>query len=148
MPTVAGPSVLEQYVDFVPPPGFRKRINFLLSSVPRQYLVGLESIVLTNRLALAQTQQAQVLHGERGDYTVGEAKGVYYGATRSTAPFVLLLVDNICRLLPDWVYRVPVVFDLQISKTLFHEIGHHIDLTHQPASGSLEGNAALWHRKL
>jgi hypothetical protein len=41
--------MVESYRDFEPPPNFRQTIENLVKCVPAQYLVGLKTILLTNR---------------------------------------------------------------------------------------------------
>ncbi len=40
--------VVEGYKDYLPPRGVRRTIEKLLSSLPKHYISGLESVVLTN----------------------------------------------------------------------------------------------------
>jgi hypothetical protein len=144
----AQPRILEHYVNFVPPNSLRKRVDKLVGVVPRTYLTGLLHIALTNSLAIPSKERVRILHGRKRDYTVAEAKGIYYAANYSSAAYILILVDNTSRNIPRWMFRVPFFADFITCKILFHEIGHHIDLTHSPTSGNLEDNAERWCKKL
>jgi hypothetical protein len=46
---VSAPNIVEAYRDYVPPQSVRPIIEDLLKTVPPRYLVGLQSIILTNQ---------------------------------------------------------------------------------------------------
>ena len=46
--------VVEGYKDYLPPRGVRRTIEKLLSSLPKHYISGLESVVMTNAGAVGR----------------------------------------------------------------------------------------------
>jgi hypothetical protein len=58
-PQSTGPTVIESYRNFEPPSTFKLSVETLLGHVPAKYLVGLKSIVLTNRAGLTRDERRQ-----------------------------------------------------------------------------------------
>ena len=52
-----GPMIVENYHDYTPPPKTRETVELLLSYVPPEYLVGLQSIVLSNIEAFSRKER-------------------------------------------------------------------------------------------
>jgi len=142
------PQVIENYRDFKPPVQLRVQVEQLLHAVPPKYLVGLKTVLLTNRSALTRDQRRQKVSGRKGKYALAEARGAYYRATKSSPAYVLLLVDNILSAWSSWLLRVPYFRYSVLSETLYHEIGHHIHAVHQPVYDGEENVAEGWQRKL
>jgi hypothetical protein len=142
------PQVIENYRDFKPPVQLRVQIEQLLHAVPPKYLVGLKTVLLTNRSALTREQRRQKVSGRKGKYALAEARGAYYRSTKTSPAYVLLLVDNILSPWPSWWLGVPYLRYSVLSETLYHEIGHHIHAVHQPVYDGQENVAESWQRKL
>jgi hypothetical protein len=142
------PEIVDGYRDYQPPPEFRKLVENLLKSVPSNYLVGLNTIVLTNQSALTRDQRRQKIWGRNRKYPLAEARGAYYEATRSRPASVWLLVDNILKSEPPWVLRAPLLRYNALSNVLYHEVGHHIHAVHRPIYQGKENVAEDWSRKL
>jgi hypothetical protein len=142
------PQIIENYRDFAPPRQVRPLIEDLLSTVPPHYLVGLKTVLLTNRNALTRDQRRQKVSGRKGKYSLAEARGAYYRPTRSSPAYVLLLIDNILSPWPSWILRVPYFRYMTLAEVLYHEIGHHIHALHQPVHDGKENVAEDWQRKL
>src|SRR5580693_3762752 len=87
--------IIENYRDYVPPAKLVRLVENLLASVPKKYLVGLRTIVLTNRSGLTKNQQRQKIWGRKGKSKLADARGAYYRATTSRPASVWLYVDNI-----------------------------------------------------
>lgn len=142
------PQVIENYRDFEPPLHLRAEVEQLLRAVPPKYLVGLKTVLLTNRGALTRDQRRQKVFGRKGKYALAEARGAYFRATNSSSAYVLLMVDNILGAWSSWLLRVPYFRYSVLSETLYHEIGHHIHAVHQPVYDGEENVAESWRRKL
>jgi hypothetical protein len=52
-----GPVIVDSYRDFEPPPNFRRLIETLLLYIPPKYLIGLKTVVLTNRAGLTRDKR-------------------------------------------------------------------------------------------
>jgi hypothetical protein len=146
---VLRPELVENYRDFEPPAGFRSLVEDLLQSVPPKYLVGLKTIVLTNRDALSRDQRKQKVWSRNRKVRLAEARGAYYKATRTSPASVTLYVDNILAShVPPWITKVPLLRYCDLDTVLFHEIGHHIHAAHVPIYDGKENVAEDWSRTL
>ena len=102
------PEVIESYRDYEPPAQIRKMVDNLLSYVPPKYLVGLKTIVLTNRSALTRDKRRQKIWSRGRKYCLAESLGSYSRAWKSSPAIVWLYVDNIVSPDPAWVLRTPL----------------------------------------
>jgi hypothetical protein len=144
----ACPEIVESYRDFEPPPNFRRTIETLLRYVPPNYVVGLKTIVLTNRASLTSKQRKQKTWSRNHKVRLAECLGSYHRATRTAPAAVWLYVDNIVKSGVGWWYRVPVLRYIVASDVLYHEIGHHIHAVHRPVYEGKENVAEDWSGRL
>lgn len=142
------PFIVESYRDFVPPPNFKQCVETLLRYVPAEHLVGLKTIVLTNRAGLTSRKRKQKVWSRNRKVQLATALGSYSHASRTTSAEVWLYVDNIVEAGIAWWYRIPVLRYLVASDVLYHEIGHHIHATHVRVYNGPENVAEDWSRKL
>jgi hypothetical protein len=144
----SGPTqrLAESYREFEPPSGFKRNIETLLRYVPPEYLIGLKSIVLTNRAGLTRNKRKQKIWSRNRKVRLAEALGSYTHSTKSSPASVWLYVDNIVEAGSAWRYTVPVFRYVVTGKVLYHEIGHHISATHRPVHR--ENVADYWSHKL
>jgi hypothetical protein len=147
-PKRIAPTVLESYREFEPPENFRKTIETLLRYVPDEYLLGLRTIILTNRTALSKDQRRRKVWSHNRKILLADARGAYEYRSNSSPPTIWLYVDNICRTEPSWWRRVPLLRYMIPSDVLYHEIGHHIHATRNPVFEEPEAVAGDWTRKL
>jgi hypothetical protein len=145
--TTAGPAVVESYRDFEPPPNFRRLIETLLLYIPPKHLIGLKTIVLTNRSGLTRDQRRQKVWSRNRKILLAEASGSYSRATKSSPATVWLYVDNLVRN-AGWMLRVPFFCYMMPGDVLYHEVGHHIHTVHKPIHEERENVAEDWSRKL
>jgi hypothetical protein len=142
------PEIVENYRSFEPPANFNKMLEELLDAVPAKYFVGLRSIVLTNQSALTRDQRRQKVWSRNRKIRLADARGCYYGATKSSPATVWLYVDNILRSEPPRFRRMPILRYDALGTVLYHEIGHHIHAVHQPVYEGKENVAEDWSKKL
>jgi hypothetical protein len=116
--------------------------------VPKKYLVGLETIVLTNRAALPRDKRRQKVWGRKRKVHLAEALGSYYRASKSSPATVWLYVDNILEAEASWWEWIPVLRYMCPAEVLYHEIGHHIHAVHRPIYDGRENVAEDWSRRL
>jgi len=138
------PEIVEAYRDFDPPPNFKRSVETLLNYVPQKYLVGLTTIVLTNREGLTRSKRRQKVRSRNHKVRLAESLGSYYRATKSTPATVWLYVDNIVKSGIGWWNRAPVLRYLVVGQVLYHEIGHHIHAVHRPEYAEKEDVAENW----
>jgi hypothetical protein len=145
---LSGLSIVESYRDFEPPPNFKENITTLLRYVPPNYLIGLRTIVLTNRAGLDRNKRRQKVWSRRRKVRLAESLGSYYHATRTSPAAVWLYVDNIAESGIGWWNRLPVLRYLVAGQVLYHEIGHHIHAEHRPVHAEKEDVADDWGARL
>jgi hypothetical protein len=142
------PEIIENFRDFEPPANFGNIVDDLVRYVPPEFLLGLQSITLTNRIALSRNQKRQKTWSRNRKIRLADALGYYTPATRSSRAAVVLYVDNITQGWPGWLGRVPLVRYMPAGEVLYHEIGHHIHAAHLPVYEGKEDVADYWRRKL
>ena len=134
----------ERYGATRPRPWFRRSVQAMLKSVPRQYLIGLESVVLSESSFLTSKQ----LRVEGRSVPENRCLSFYHLATRDRKAWIELIVDNIGAEYPSWLRRLPLLRDLPVSSALFHEIGHHIEATSVRGTRAGESRAEKWETTL
>ncbi len=152
MPGSTGPTIVESYRDFEPPENFRQTVETLLKFVPTKYLLGLKTIVLTNRAALSRDRRRKKTWSRNRKMRVADALGSYTRPGRSSPASVWLYVDNMVSAMVgedfSWWNRGPFFRYLGVSEVLYHEIGHHIHSVHEPIYDGRENVAEDWKRRL
>jgi hypothetical protein len=143
-----GPEIVESYSDFEPPRNFRRNVETLLRYVPPKFLIGLKTIVLTNREGLTRNKRRQKVWSRNHKIRLADALGSYSRATRSSPATVWLYVDNIVRAEGPAFRFFPVLRYLVQGEVLYHEIGHHIHTEHRPVYEEREDTADDWKDKL
>jgi hypothetical protein len=144
------PEIVESYKDFSPPTQVRRILQELLRYVPPEYLIGLRTILLTNKASLNRASRRKTTWSRKRKIVLADALGYYSQATRSSPAFVCLHVDNILERYPAPAIslRLPFVRYIFFSEVLYHEIGHHIHKTCRPVFDGKENVAEDWSRKL
>lgn len=119
-----------------------------LASVPSGRLAGLESVTLRDleNLTRREKRGRPVRGGKRRSLT--EVFGVYYPGDSKQAARIELFVDNIFSRGSRWMQRINFVRDLYFTRTLYHEIGHHIHSTSAPEYEDREKVAKKWQERL
>jgi hypothetical protein len=135
----------ENYKDYQPPRFVHRTVANLLACVPKQYLTGLQSVVLTNAKAIGKGKTTRV-EGKR--YNRHECLGFYHPGRRGQAPWIEIVLDNIIADVPNIFLYLPAVRNLIFNQMLFHEIGHHMDSTIGAPARSGEAAAEAWKERL
>jgi hypothetical protein len=121
--------ITENYGNWVPPVDVREIVERLVMSVPERHLAGLGSIVLTTTTASNRSfRRRKVKHRGRKRSKL-ESNGSYQPAWPGHPAFIQLYVNNILAQYPRPASRISFIRELLLANTLFHEIGHHIQLT-------------------
>ena len=137
--------VVDGYKDYLPPRGVRRTIEKLLCSLPKHYISGLESVVLTNAGAVGRGKTTR--YGDR-KYNLRDCRGFYYGQPANGKPWIEIIVDNIIPDWPQWVLRVPLIREVLFAPILFHEVGHHLNATIGSIGRGEESAAEEWCERL
>jgi len=143
-----GPEIVENYNDFTPPASFRKLLVDLLRAVPSKYLVGLKTVILSNKSALTRDQRKRKLWSRKRKIRMADALGSYQAAWSSAPASITLYVDNIVGREPGFIWKIPALRYLPIAPVIYHEIGHHIHAVHEPVYKGKEDVADYWSRRL
>lgn len=143
-----GPTIVESYRDFEPPATFRHSVETLLRYVPPKYLVGLRTIVLTNRAGLTKAKRKRKVWSRNRKVRLAESLGSYSHASKSSPATVWLYVDDIVASGPKLWRWVPVLRYMVPGQVLYHEIGHHIHTVHRRVHEGRENVADDWSIKL
>lgn len=110
--------------------------------MPSHYFDGLGKIVLTNSTALPSNRRKHVRRqSKRGPQYV---LGTYYRASRGQPARIEMYIDNIVRQYPPWSLCLPLLCDILLGETFFHELGHHLHRTKRPEYRNPELVADDW----
>lgn len=121
-----GPRIVENYREYTPPFEIVPTIRRALKVVPKKYLVGLDRIVLTNAGGLPRRRRRKKTWSRKRKVLIKTALGVYRGG------HIEIFVDNIVGSDGKWPYSRRQCYLFEISRVLFHEIGHHIHRSKRP----------------
>jgi len=141
------PEIVEAYRDYDPPCDVKGIISLLLRHVPRENLVGLTTILLTNREALSRDRRRKKTWSRNHKIRVADALGLYCGATTRAGATIHLHVDNILRSYPKSFLWFKPMLNVCFSDVLYHELGHHVHATRRPEYRGKEDVADTWKRK-
>lgn len=137
--------VVQQLATYQPPVEVGRAVESLLAHVPRQYLSGLEVVVLRAEAGLVRIEKRRRRRWlGRGEFILG----CYFRSTAKRKARIELFVDRICDKWPPSLMHIPPLRDIRIGSTLFHEIGHHIDRHFGVDHGDPETIAKKWQKEL
>lgn len=138
--------IREFYNDFKPPRYVRKLVACLLSSVPEQYLRGLDCVVLTNLAGAPRRDRTGKVTSRKRRVPQSQVFGRYHRAHHGKLPWIELYVDRLAAAASLAV--APFIKSSCFGLVLFHEIGHHIDATIRPEFREKEDVADGWSKTL
>lgn len=141
------PKVVEAYRDYIPPQWVLPTIHDLLESVPPRYLIGLQTIVLTNQAAQPRKRKQQRVWSRNRKIKLISARGYYSGASQSARASITLHIDNILKNVSRREQKFSFVRYFPLGRVLYHEIWHHIHAEHKPAYEGKENVAEDWSEK-
>jgi hypothetical protein len=125
-------------------------VEKLLSKVPQQYLSGLQSVVLTNGVAIGRGKTRRVA-GKK--YPRRDCLGFYHAKHRGEPAWIEIVVDNV---VDDWfapgtprfISHMPFLRNMAFAGPLYHELGHHLDHTIGALAPGGEAAAEAWKNRL
>lgn len=143
------PEVYVSFSGYKPPFNPEPLVRRMIDSVPRKYLVGLKSVVLTNSNGLSRKRRRSRVKHRARKVSMTEARGAYHPAYRGHPPWIEIFVDNCLQgWEKGWWLKTPYFRDELLSDVLFHEIGHHIHHTVRPEHREKEDVADVWKVRL
>jgi hypothetical protein len=138
-------AVYENYRNYIPPHGVRSSIENLLSAIPKEFLGGLESVVLTNSESIGKGKTYRI-KGRK--YSRRACAGFYHRRHKGNQPWIEIVVDKALNNTPNIILWIPAIRAALLSDTLFHELGHHLDATVGSPAPSGEAAAEAWKKRL
>jgi hypothetical protein len=138
-------TIHENYKNYSPPRGVRSAIEKLLSAVPEEFQAGLESVVLTNSDSVGKGKTRRVKGRKYRQQSCG---GFYHRRHKGERPWIEIVVDNTLGDTPPLVLGIPLIREMMLAGTLFHELGHHLDVTVGSPAPSGEAAAEAWRQRL
>jgi hypothetical protein len=146
---VAVPTIQVNYASGSPPVWIEPCVRRLLASLPAEYTAGIGAIVLSDRRAVGKGKTARV-GGKK--YPRQSCLGFYHARTSNQQAWIELVVENLVaessKLPFSHSFWILFLQDMMIASTLYHEIGHHLDLTFGAAARTGEQAADDWSRRL
>jgi hypothetical protein len=137
------PEIRASFRHYVPSRGLSKSVEKLLSVIPAEQLGGLDAIVLTDAdsIGKGQTQRVRGRQHARRD-----CLGFYHPAGRRNAAWIEIVVDNVLHGVPRLALSLPLVRELLLGRTVYHEVGHHLQHVYGARLGA--ATAEKWSRRL
>lgn len=139
-----GVNLVERYAGYQPPSWVRPTVERLLASLPEGYLSSLGSVTLTDRHSTGKGKTRRVA-GRKYDRRA--CLGFYRRSDRGSAS-IEVLVDNTLAGLSSSVLLLPFVRDWALGRTLYHEIGHHLERRVGATAPGGEAAAEDWAKRL
>lgn len=133
--------IVEEYFEYTPPVNVYGSVRQLLAVVPEKYLTGLYRVTLTNSGQLRNVRGK--LWAGKQRVRPADCRGLYRDGQ------VYLLLDQILSECSEYFLLFPPLKKFLIAKTLYHEIGHHIQKLESPGyRPNREAFADEWRDKL
>ncbi len=141
MPRTPSVEVVESYREYEPPFPVVPIVHDLLRCVPRKYLNGLGSIILTDAAGQSRRERRKTTLSHKKKVSLNEARGFYQPAWDGEKPYIQLHVDRVApaksdskNTLEQAVEKIiePVQRRFLFAMVLYHELGHHIHFTKCP----------------
>ena len=121
----------EFYVDYRPPLDYLRHIRDVVERLDPELIEGLGLTLLRNSGSVGRREARKKLASGGSLHSV---QGVYFRAWRGQKARIELFVDKILGQWPGWVTRVPVLRYYIVTHVFFHELGHHVYATQNPAA--------------
>jgi hypothetical protein len=141
--------VIVSFSGYEPPFDPAPLVRRMLDSVPKNYLAGLDAVVLSNASGLSGKRRNSSVKSRKRRIGLAAASGLYHPASRGNLAWIEIFVDNTVR---GWEkslwFRVPFFRESKLSDVLFHEIGHHIHRAVRPEYREKEDVADVWKVRL
>ena len=139
----------EHYRDYQPHASSKKSVERLIANTPADQLAGLKTIVLTNFDALNHDRRRGKTRSRKKKVAFKNCRGLYHQKWKGEPAWIELFLDNMFpQDMPKVLMYIPLIVDLVVADTLFHEIGHHVHYTHAPEYKEREDVADKWKVKL
>ena len=143
------PRIVPMFQSYKPSFDTGRAVRRMLDTVPRHYLRGLHTIVLTSTGNFSRQRRRRNVSSRKQTFREAEARGRYNPATPRDNASIEIFFDQV---FAGWdsalLLKVPLVQDILLAPVLFHEIGHHIHSRSAPELRDREEVANEWQAKL
>ena len=140
--------IVESYKDYEPPNFVIHSVRKMIYVLPDNLLSGLKTVVLTNAGGLSHKRRRRKTMSRGKKVPLRDWLGVYHRKSKSNPAWIEIFIDHIVDDYPGSILYIPILREMMISKTLYHEIGHHIHLTQAPEHREKEDVADKWSIRL
>lgn len=143
------PRIVSHLSNYDPPFDLVGMTHRMLRQVPRDYLNGLDVVVLINTEALSRKRLRSSTKSRKRKIRIAQTRGLYHPAWKGSTAWIEIFVDRTYERWAKGIWlRIPIIREMALSDVLFHEIGHHIHATARPEFREREDVAEEWRRKL
>ena len=143
------PRIVPMFQSYRPSFDTGRAVRRILDIVPRHYLRGLHTIVLTSTGTFSRQRRRGNVSHRKQRFREAEARGRYNPATGGDNASIEIFFDQV---FAGWdsalLLKLPFVQDILLAPVLFHEIGHHIHSRCAPEFRDREEVANEWQAKL
>jgi hypothetical protein len=146
--TVQRTKLITNFSGHPPPFDVTSIVYRMLKSVPKEYLNGLNAVVITSTDSLSRERLKSKTKSRKRTVKIAQAAGLYHPAWNGESAWVEIFVDQILKNATKGWFKPPFEREWLLSSVLFHEIGHHIHATRRPEFREREDVAEKWRGKL
>ena len=140
--------IQENYKAYDAPKCVLKSVRRLIQNTPQKYFSGLHLIHLTNTNALNRKLRKQKTKARKRKVALNNCAGWYVEKWNGEPARIEMLIDKIFYDYPSWVLKIGFISDIAISRTFYHELGHHIHKTQSPEYIDKEDAVDKWKKRL
>jgi len=114
------------------PISIERLIKILLTKVPQEHLIGLDTITLVDKVSHGKNQKAG---------------GLYWQKREQEPAKIEIGVNTIYNGMPMLVFYLPFIAKFMLASVLYHEIGHHYQYFTHGVTKKAEENFAENYKK-
>jgi len=138
-------AVVTSFKTFEAPRWLLPTVACLLATVPPGHAQSLSHVLLTDSDSIGRGKSARV-RGRK--WNRRDCCGFYHRATPRSPAHIVVIVDNVLRGLPGALRSIPFFREHALGRTLYHEVGHHLNLIVGSTSRPGEAAAESWSTRL
>jgi hypothetical protein len=137
--------VQEAYRSYAPPKWVRPTVERLLAAVPAAHLSSVQAIVLTDAASVGAGKTRRI---KSRKFDRRACRGFYHPKHPGSAASIHIVVDNVVATSAPFLLAFRPFREQLLADVLFHELGHHLDVTIGAAAPGGEAAAEDWSRRL
>lgn len=122
-------------------------VHDMLEAVDDHLLAGLDLVLIRDLASLSSRERRAHRQQQGKRLTMEQVVGLYRKGTSKRGAEIQIFIDQVFRGLPELILHFGPFRKFLIAKTLFHELGHHVQ-TRRQLVGEPEQVADEWRNKL